>query len=277
MKVGFIGAGSMGTILIESLLRSGALLPRDVSASNRTYTKAAKLAKQYSGLTAVRSNNELVRQQDIIFLCVRPSEFKNVIDEIRDHVTESQIIVSITSPVQLRHLEDQLVCKISKVIPSITNFVNSGATLCIHGERMTEEDKVILENLLCHISTPIRVSESFTRVISDISSCGPAFLSFFIQKLIDAAVEETGLPRETAVLLASEMTLGTGKLLTNGGFSPETLQERVSVPGGITAEGLKLLQKRTEGAFNELIRATHAKYEEDLEKVETLFYGQKIE
>jgi competence protein ComER len=277
MKVGFIGTGSMGTILVESLLRSGALLPKDVSASNRTYAKAAKLAKAYPGLTAARSNNELAKQQDIIFLCVRPSEFKNVIDEIRDSVHESQLIVSITSPVQIRHLEDQIPCKISKVIPSITNFVNSGATLCIHGDRMTEEDKEVLEKLLCHISTPIRVAESFTRVISDISSCGPAFLAFIVQKLIDAAVEETGLPRETAVRLACEMTLGTGQLLTSGGFTPDMLQERVAVPGGITAEGLKLLQKRTEGAFNELIRTTHAKYEEDLDRVETLFYGQRIE
>jgi competence protein ComER len=275
MKIGFIGTGSMGTILIESFLRSGAIRPEDASVSNRTYAKAAFLADRFPGLTAARSNSELVKHQDIIFLCIKPAEFKCVLDEIRSELSASQIVVSITSPVLIRHLEDQLPCKIAKVIPSITNFVHSGATLCIYGERITDEDQIILESLLTRISTPLRVSEAYTRVISDISSCGPAFLAFLVQKLIDAAAEETGIPRETAVRLACEMTLGTGQLLTNGGFTPAELQQRVTVPGGITAEGIKILQKRTSGAFHELIRATHAKYEEDLERVDTMFYGEK--
>jgi competence protein ComER len=277
MKIGFIGTGSMGTILIKSLLQSGAIHPEDASVSNRTYAKAAFLADTFPGLTAARSNSELVKRQDIIFLCIKPAEFKSVLDEIRSELKASQIVVSITSPVLIRHLEDQLPCKIAKVIPSITNFVHSGATLCIYGERITDEDQTMLESMLSRISTPLRVSEAYTRVISDISSCGPAFLAFLVQKLIDAATEETGIPRETAVRLACEMTLGTGQLLTSGGFTPAELQQRVTVPGGITAEGIKILQKRTDGAFNELIRATHAKYEEDLERVDTMFYGQKID
>src|SRR5207244_1994617 len=124
--------------------------------------------------------------------------YKLVLDEIKPYTQSSQIIVSITSPILLKHLENQLTAKIAKVIPSITNYVLSGATLCIHGDRMLPEDKELLENLLAHISTPIRVSENYTRISSDLSSCGPAFLSYFIQKFIDAAVEETGIPIEEA-------------------------------------------------------------------------------
>lgn len=36
MKVGFIGTGSMGSLLIDTFLRSGALEPCDVMASNRS-------------------------------------------------------------------------------------------------------------------------------------------------------------------------------------------------------------------------------------------------
>ncbi|MNG18786.1 late competence protein ComER [compost metagenome] len=67
------------------------------------------------------------------------------------------------------------------------------------------------------------------------------------------------------------MTLGTGKLLTTGGFNPISLQKRVSVPGGITAEGLRILEKELCGVFSQVITATHAKYEEDIEKAEQLF------
>jgi competence protein ComER len=271
MKAGFIGTGSMGSILIEAFIHSGAFNPEQIIAGNRTISKVEHLAQTYPGLQVARSNSEVVTQSDLIFLCVKPSEFKKVIDEIKEDVLPSHMFISITSPVLLKHLEGLLPAKISKIIPSITNYVLSGATLCIHGNRMQPEDKEWLENILTHISTPIRVSENFTRISSDLSSCGPAFLAYFIQSFIDSAVEETGISKEEATLLASEMMLGTGKLLTTGGFDPATLQKRVSVPGGITAEGLRIMESEMSGIFQRVIHATHTKYEEDLEKAELLF------
>ncbi|MGG1516238.1 late competence protein ComER [Paenibacillus oryzisoli] len=275
MKAGFIGTGSMGSILIEAFIHSGAFNPEQIIAGNRTIRKAQLLAETYPGLQVAETNREIVQQSDIIFLCVKPSEYKKVIDEIKEDVHSSHYLISITSPVLIKHLEGLLPAKISKIIPSITNYVLSGATLCIHGNRMQPEDKEWLENIFTHISTPIRVSENYTRISSDLSSCGPAFLASFIQAFIDAAVEETGISAEEATLLASEMTLGTGKLLTTGGFTPAALQKRVSVPGGITAEGLRILDKELAGVFSQVICATHAKYEEDIEKAEQSFTLKK--
>lgn len=277
VNVGFIGTGSMGSNLIEAFIRSKALLPNHIIASNRTMSKVEKLAERYPGLHIAASNIDVVLGSDLIFLCVKPNEFKRVIDEIRGTISQEQILISITSPVQIKHLEDQLPCKIAKVIPSITNYACSGATLCMYSERMTEANRDQLEQLLVQISTPIRIHEEYTRVTSDLSSCGPAFICFFLQQFVDAAVAETGIPKDAATKLASEMLLGTGKLLTSGGFTPESLQARVSVPGGITAEGLRMMSEELNGMFNELIRTTHAKYYKELDKVETLFYGQNVE
>jgi competence protein ComER len=267
MKVGFIGTGSMGTILIEALIQSEALRPEDIIASNRTPIKVERLAERFTGLSIACSNTEVVQQSQVIFLCIKPAEFSNVIAEIKLHVLPSQIILSITSPIMLAYLEEQLCCKIAKIIPSITNYMMSGATLCIYGERMLTENKQLIEQMLTHISEPIRVTENFTRITSDISSCGPAFFAFILQKFVRAAVEETGISYADANRLACEMLLGTGKLLTAGGFTPGELQKRVAVPGGITAEGLRLLDQKLEGVFNQLIRITHAKFEEDVAKL----------
>lgn len=277
MKLGFIGTGSMGSILIEALIQSGAVTPAQITASNRTRRKAEALAWKYPGLTAARSNVEAVTGQDIVFICVKPAEYKRVLTELKPLVQEHQIVVSITSPVLIRHLENLLPCKIAKVIPSITNYERSGATLCMYGSRMEPDDCAKLEQLLAHISTPMRIDETFTRVSSDLSSCGPAFLAFVVQQLIDAAVQETGMDPDEATRLACEMVLGTGKLLTSGGFAPDELIRRVAVPGGITAAGLKLLSEEMSGVFRQLIRITHAKYEEDLEKTEAAFYGINVE
>jgi competence protein ComER len=267
----------MGSILIEAFLQSGAVQPADIIAVNRTRSKAEQLACKHPGLRTASSIAEAAQGSDVIFICVKPMEFRHVLPQLREAVTSDQIAVSITSPVLLELLEDQLPCKVAKVIPSITNYAMSGASLCMYGSRMTGTDRRRLSDLLNRISTAIEIDEAHTRAASDLSSCGPAFLAFFIREFVKAAVELTGIPEETAVSLAAEMTLGTGRLLTSGAFTPESLQQRVAVPGGITAEGLRILSEEMGAAFHRLIRATHAKYEEDVEKIEAAFYGSRVD
>ncbi|QHW30482.1 late competence protein ComER [Paenibacillus rhizovicinus] len=276
MNVGFIGIGSMGSLLIDAFIGSGALKPSQITASNRTFGKAACLADRHPGLQAVPLNRDAVIDQDVIFLCVKPHEYKTVLDGIREYVQPNQLVISITSPVLLKQLEDSLPCKIAKVIPSITNYMCSGATLCMYGSRMTDADIIRLNGLLSYISEPLQIDEAHTRVVSDLSSVGPAIMACLLQRFIDAAYEETGIPREQARLIASEMLLGTGQLLTGGAMSPEELQARVVVPGGITAQALALLNRELDGVFNGVIRATHAKYHEDLERVSDALYGKEV-
>ncbi|MFB4330764.1 late competence protein ComER [Paenibacillus lautus] len=271
MKVGFIGTGSMGSLLIDAFIQSGALLPEQIRVSNRSPEKPLQLAKRHPGLTVCSSNTETASQSDLLFLCIKPLEFKAVIGEIKDRLETRQIAISITSPVQLIHLESSLPCKVAKIIPSITNITGGGASLCMYGSRIKEEDRQLIESLLSYISRPLNILESHTRITSDFSSCGPAFLSLFMEKWIDAAVEMTGIDRRSLNALAGEMLLGTGKLLTEEGFSPEELQKRVAVPGGITAQALALLESNLNGLFYQLIQTTHDKYEEDLAKLDAAF------
>ena len=270
VQVGFIGTGSMGSVLIHALVKSNAVKAEQLRIRNRTPAKAQQLAEQIPGLSVAASNAEIAVSCQLIFVCVKPLEFGHVLTELAPLVRAEQIVVSITSPVLIRQLEDALVCKVAKIIPSITNYELGGATLCMYGQRMTDKDKELLESLLCHIGTPVRIEEQYARVMSDICSIGPAFMGFWLQQLIDAAVERTGVSHQEATRLGSDMLLGTGLLLTSGGFSPQTLQQRVSVPGGITAKALGLLNDRVHGLFNEVIEATHRKYDEDVRLVEDM-------
>lgn len=276
MKIGFIGAGSMGSLLIEAFIMSEAIEPSMIKVSNRSFGKAQALAYKYPGIEAVEQNTQVVVNTEIVFICVKPHEYAHVIAEIKPFIQQDQLIVSITSPVLLSHLEQELDCRIAKIIPSITNKMWSGATLCIYGNKIEPEYQLKLEKLLQYISEPIKIDESFTRIVSDISSCGPAFFAFLLQQFIDAAVDETGISREGAMTIASNMLLGTGLLLTEGEMTTEDVQQRVAVPGGITAKALDMLKKETGGIFNELIRTTHAKYFEDLEKVDESFNKEEV-
>jgi competence protein ComER len=271
MRVGFIGTGSMGSILIESLITAHALQPDQVIVSNRTKEKVVVLQDKYPGLKAAKTNIETVENSDIIFFCVKPKEFKHLIDEVRYHLNSDQIVVSITTPVQIHDLEELLPCKIAKIVPSITNYVHSGASLFITGSRCTAADAQRLRDLVSKISRPLEIDEAYTRVSSDIVSCGPAFMSFMLQRFIDAAVEETGISRGAATFFASEMIVGLANLISEGPFTLETLQERVCVPGGVTGAGIAALEKMNP-VFNDLFKNTHDKHREDLAMLNKMFH-----
>ncbi|KUP23810.1 late competence protein ComER [Paenibacillus sp. DMB5] len=271
MKVGFIGTGSMGGLLIDTFLSSGALDPSNILASNRSPGKLLELQKLHPGLTVCASNIETASGSDIVFLCVKPLQFKALTDEIAPYLRSEQIVVSITSPVQLHHLESVLPSKIAKIIPSITHSVKSGTSLCIFGSRLNKKDRQSLLQLFSFIGVPAEIPESHTRIASDFSSCGPAFLSYFLERWIEAAVSATGIDEALVSRLAGEMLLGTGKLLTEGSFTPQELQERVAVRGGITAEALNHLRISLEGVFERLITTTHDKYDEDVQQLDASF------
>lgn len=270
MKIGLIGTGSMGSLLLDAFIDLGAITPQQLFVSNRSSEKLLLLSERHEGLNVCPNNIETVTSCDILFICVKPLQFATLIQEIKDHVRSDQLIVSITSPVQLQHLENNLCSKIAKVIPSVTHKVGSGASLVMYGSRIQENDKQLLHDLLSFISKPIEIKETQARINSDFTSCGPAFMSFFLIKWIDAAVEMTGISHEEITCLASEMMLGTGKLLTQGGLTPLQLQELVAVPGGITAQALSQLNHSLDGVFHNLITTTHNKYVEDVEKLNEL-------
>ena len=68
MKVGVIGYGSIGKVVLEKLARSGAVAREDLYVSNRTYEKIAHLGDL---CRVCRSSGALAAETDVIFLCVR--------------------------------------------------------------------------------------------------------------------------------------------------------------------------------------------------------------
>ena len=275
MKIGFIGAGSMGSLLVGAFIRAGVLCPDDIIVSSRTPSKISDLAEQYPGLQMAASNRQAASGVDYLFLCIKPLDFHKVLEEISPVMRSNQIVISITSPVKISALEERLSCKVAKIIPSVVNAVGSGASLFMWGTRLTPEDKSAVWHLFSNISRPIEILEKEVRVASDISSCGPAFLANLLEQFIDAAVLSKGMDRDTATTLACEMMLGTSRLLLEHPLTPSELQARVSVPGGITAAALDTLQKSTHGAFLEVLYTTHEKFAEDLHRVDSSLFPQE--
>ena len=274
MKIGVIGTGNMGTIITESLIEGAVSIPENIYITNRTIEKTKELKKNYPSINVLKDSQSIAAQSDILFICVKPLQIEPLLRSMNEHLTEDQIIISITSPVTVTQLESIIKAKAARMIPSITNRALSGTTLITLGERCTEADQQLILEIAGGISTPIMIEEATTRVASDLSSCGPAFMCFLLEKMIDAAVSVTDITKEQATALATEMTIGFGRLLEKDYYTLETLKEKVHVKGGVTGVGLKVLEDHTEGLFEKLFKATQDKFKEDHEYVDEQFSEQ---
>jgi competence protein ComER len=271
MEVGIIGTGNMGTILAEAMLNANAVSPSSITVTNRTLAKALVLKDKFPELTVENTAVEVAKRADLLFICVKPLDSYKILQQIKPVITKEKCVVSITSPIAVHNLETQLDCSVARVIPSITNRAFSGVSLFTFGLNCSPSWKKDLWDLFSYISVPMEIDENITRVSSDIVSCGPAFMSYIIQRFIDAATKETEIKQETATKLASEMLIGLGELLKQEHYTLPTLQEKVCVKGGITGEGIKILESELGDVFEHLFQATHRKFDEDIEHTNQQF------
>lgn len=261
MDVGFIGTGSMGGMLIRTLVRAGALRPHQVWAANRTPAKLERLAAEVPGIRTAPAA-AVAAICPAIFLCVKPGETAGALDEIGPALHEGKLLIALSNMLSLSALEERVRCRVAKLIPSLAQEVGAGISLLMYGSRVQPEDRTLLEALMSSISQPVEVAEHQGRTCSDLTSCGPAFLAYVLRELARAAQKvQPDLPPELVERLVQETALATARLLTEGGMTFSGVIERIAVPGGITAEGLQILAAEVPHAWEAVLRTTREKEE----------------
>lgn len=256
MKTGFVGIGSMGGMLVRALLRSGALASDDTWAANRSPAKLDALAVDFPGIR-VADAQQLATVCDLIFLCVGTAEVPTVIAKVHAQLNPKQLLITTSGAIPLRVLEDQVPCRVAKLIPSITQEIGAGIALLMYGLRITAEDRVFVEELLGRISKPIVISESLARPAIGLASGGPAMLAYVLQSMAGEAVRSNPeLSPELARNLVEETAVATMKLISEANMTTEEIVRRVAVPGGMTALAIEILSRHVPQAWQSVFRET---------------------
>src|SRR5450759_6031653 len=103
-KVAVLGAGKMGSILLQSFLRDGLLSPGQTWVTV-AHPERARMLKEKLKVHAGTDNSEAVKDADIIFLCVKPQVVADVAREIRAHVHAKQLVSSVAAPLPAATME----------------------------------------------------------------------------------------------------------------------------------------------------------------------------
>jgi len=268
-KIGIIGYGSMGKMIFTKFAQLELIDESDLFISNRTFQKIKNLKKYYKKINICKSNNDLAKNVDILFVCVKPLEIKDVLSEINNKIKENCHIISLNGSVLFNQLEK--ICKnkkISKVIPSITAEINKSITLVSHNKIVKIKDKNYLKSILECFGTVMEIPETEMGMGSELTSCMPGFIGAIFKVIADEAEKHTKINKNLIEKMIIETIYGTGKLLYDKKMTFENLVSRVATKGGITEEGTKIIEKKLPKIINEMYEKTLDKRKIIMEKVQ---------
>ncbi len=254
-KIAIIGYGSMGSMLFEKFIASG-LVPEDMLyVANRTFGKIEPLGERYKAVHLCRTNREAVGQADIVFFCVRPSDLKSLFEEVKDLVTKEKYLISLNGSVQFSQIEKLFPeNRITKIIPSITASVNESQTLVTHNGKVA--DFSFVKSLLKTFGNVIELPETELGMGSELVSCMPGFIAAIFNEIATSAQKHTSLDRQQIVDMLLSTLTATGKLMQQNAWTFEQVISRVATKGGITEEGVKVVEARLPAAMDELFEKT---------------------
>lgn len=252
-NITFIGSGNMGGALLGGLLRAGLTRPENVVATDILEDRLRPLAEKW-GVTVMTDNRRAIAAADIIVLCVKPQTVSEVLGEIKDGLREEQLIISILAGITTGTISRFIGKKnpVVRVMPNIPAVVDEAASgLCL-GEFAREAHRDLAVAVFRAVGEVEIVAESQMDVITGLSGSGPAYVYMIIEALTDGGVM-MGLARQVAARLATQMVLGSAKLVRETGVHPAILKDQVTTPGGTAIAAINELEAH--GLRPMLIRA----------------------
>ncbi|RNB92262.1 pyrroline-5-carboxylate reductase [Brevibacillus fluminis] len=261
MKIGIIGLGSIGQMLVKAFTRSKAASADSLYVYNRTREKAEAFAKDWPFIVC-DSVHECAEKVDVLFLCTKPLDILPVVDEIAKDQTVQAHLVSAAAGVSLGDLASRYAGPVSKLIPTVTSQELHGVSLyCCH-RSVSAPDREALISLLDHLGKPEEVNESTIETATILTSSAPGLIAGILEQFAQAGTRHTPeLSIEQTRRYLVETLLGTATLLQAENLGFDQLIERVATKGGITQEGLEVLGKFLPTAFDEVFAMTTQKHQ----------------
>lgn len=243
MNILIIGAGNMGKTYARSLLSSYFTAPEhlfllDVKELNDDFLK------EVPGQNRSTSPGAHLSQAHIILLAVKPQDFDALSDEIRPFLRPEQIILSIMAGVTMAHIAEQLrTPKIVRAMPNLPAQVGMGMTVFTCTPTLDKKELLLIQNLLSATGKSMYVeAEQLIDAATAVSGSGPAYVYYFMQAMIDQAVQ-MGFSKAEAELMVNQTFMGAVHLHNQFNYTCSEWIARVASKGGTTEAALLSFQQ----------------------------------
>ncbi len=243
VRVAVLGAGKMGSILLQAFLKENLFAPEQIRATVSHAEGALARSTQW-GVEVSTNNCEAAEQADLILVAVKPFQVANLIAEIKPALTARKTVVSIAASVKTRSIEEGAEVEIGviRAMPNTPSALGAGIAALCRGRFVSDKQMELAARIFETVGRTVIVDEKHMDAVTGLSGSGPAYLYIIIEALAEAGVK-VGLPRDIATQLAAQTAFGAAKMVLETGYHPALLKDAVTTPAGCTIDGILELEE----------------------------------
>lgn len=241
MKLGFLGAGNMGTAMMRGIAASPLCSDGRITDILAYDTDSAKTdALSDCGIRGCASAQALADAADFLVLAVKPQVLGDVLAGLT--LRREQVIISICAGISADFIRSRTLpdARIILVMPNTPLMLGCGATALARCSGVTDDEFALAKAMFATCGIAEEVPENKMKEVIAVNSSSPAFLYLFAKGFLSYA-EQAGMDADASLRLFAQAMIGSAKMLTDSGRSVDELIRMVSSPGGTTLAGLDRL------------------------------------
>jgi pyrroline-5-carboxylate reductase len=171
------------------------------------------------------------------------------------------MVISVAAGITTSAMEKLVETSVAVVraMPNTPSVLGLGLTGISRGSQVSDQQLDQASKLFETVGKVLVVPEDKIDSLSTISGSGPAYVFYFAEKLIAAAIK-LGFTQQEAELMVKETFLGSSTLLADSNLSAQELRSQVSSPNGTTMQATAVFdQANLEKIFSEATQAALAR------------------
>lgn len=241
-KIGIIGVGNIGSAIIRGILKTaGRVSPKSIVVCDIDKKKSQAISRELSVISA-SGNAELFSQSDIIILAAKPHGIEGILKEIVGSQS-GKLIISAAAGIKTSRIEKMLPMAVVRAMPNMPALLGEGMIAISAGRFAEEKELQLAETIFSAIGETVRINEDLMDTVTAVSGSGPAYFFLMMEALVEAGVAG-GLSPQVAHQLVAQTAYGSAKMAKEAGKEPFLLRGEVTSPGGTTAAGIAVLEKK---------------------------------
>jgi pyrroline-5-carboxylate reductase len=242
-KIAILGAGKMGTTLLEAVLERGHWEREDVVATGRREAQLELVTERF-GVRTTTDNAAAVSDSDLVLLCVKPQNLVTLLGQTREALRPEHTVVSIAAGATTADVEKGVPegTPVVRAMPNTPVRTGSGMTALCGGRWASEASVELARHVFETAGRTLVLAENYFDAVTGLSASGPAFMYIVIESLAEGGVK-AGLPRGVATELAAQTCLGAGAMVLSTGSHPALLKDDVTTPAGCTTDGILAIEE----------------------------------
>mgnify|MGYP001799617914 CR=1 FL=1 len=237
MSLLIIGCGNMGGAMLAGWLAAGHD-PMSFSILDPGLNGAP------DGVALYRSSDEVPGEHNAVLLGFKPHQLGDLAPRLQSLVAQGVAVHYLLAGLTLSQLKAAFpgVSEFVRVMPNLAARVNKSPVLLTQSG-LDEAKRREVHAFYNALGTAVWLEdEGEFDLLTALTGSGPGFVYRFIDALAKAATR-LGVDEAVAIRLSTAMVDGASTLAASADISPGDLADRVASPGGMTREGLNVLDE----------------------------------